>query len=308
MEISFTDLGRLIELWAAWYSIGVDGWLFTDESTHICSLDLPNPTAGNTGNTGNTQPPYPPDPALDAVLLRALNEFGLQCSRLGTTSFSRTSTADQIVYAAGPVVALLEAEHAFFSGKRLSIFSELHRDYGDFGSHTMALDLAVQDGQAVIRSSSFEMNNRRRGLKLDLWEPLTNALATCEDIYEQGAALGHSFTGTPDDLVSLDQESEGKPDLSREDRPGTSAEALSSTQQTPQPGQANHRFEADGLPFPCLSPTEASRLARLSNQVAPTRRASADGSILISTHPLRELALLITFARFCEPVGAMQRG
>jgi hypothetical protein len=37
------------------------------------------------------------------------------------------------------------------------------------------------------------------------------------------------------------------------------------------------------------------------------RQAAADGAILISTHPLRELAALITFSRFCEPLGVMQR-
>src|SRR5579883_1992492 len=194
MEISFTDLGRLIELWAAWYSIGVDGWLFSDESTHTCSLDLPNPASAN--GKPISQPPYPSDPALDLVLLHAINEFGLQCSRLGTISFSRTGSGEQIAYVAEPVIALLEAGQTFFAGKRLSIFSELRREYGDFGSHTMVLDLAVQQGQVLIHRSSFEMNNRRRGLKLDLWESLTHALATCEDIYEQGAAWATALPAT----------------------------------------------------------------------------------------------------------------
>src|SRR5215472_1069955 len=133
MEIRFTDLRRLIELWAAWYSIGVDGWLFTDESTHTCSLELPNPADSNGSVSG--QPPYPPDRKLDRVLLRALNEFGLHCSRLDSVTFSRTGTAEEIALAAEPIIALLEAEQAFFTGKRLSIFSEIRREYGDFGSH-----------------------------------------------------------------------------------------------------------------------------------------------------------------------------
>jgi hypothetical protein len=299
MDIRFTDLGRLIELWAAWYSIGVDGWLSTDESIHTCSLDLPNPAASN--GTASAQPPYPPDPALDPLLLRALNEFGLQCNRLGTLSFSRTSTAEEISRAAEPIVALLEAEHPFFAGKQLNMFSELRREYGDFGSHTMALDLTVQNGHAVIHHSAFEMNNRRRGLKLDLWEPVTNALAAYEEICEQGAALGHSVTGEPADFTEDEPEAEGESDRERKDESAANREGAS------QEGQANHRFEAASLPFPCLSEAEASRLARLSNQVAPARHASADGAILISTHPLRELAALITFARFCEPMGAMQR-
>ncbi|SRR5579883_849956 len=303
MEISFTDLGRLIELWAAWYSIGVDGWLFSDESTHTCSLDLPNPASAN--GKPISQPPYPSDPALDLVLLHAINEFGLQCSRLGTISFSRTGSGEQIAYVAEPVIALLEAGQTFFAGKRLSIFSELRREYGDFGSHTMVLDLAVQQGQVLIHRSSFEMNNRRRGLKLDLWESLTHALATCEDIYEQGAALGHSFTGNPDDLTNLAETPETA-NARHTDNSQAAADAPAGDQPLQQ-SQTNHRFAAAGLPFPCLNPTEASHLARLSNQVAPTRRALADGAILFSTHSLRELAALITFARFCEPVGAMQR-
>src|SRR5690349_132237 len=88
MEMRFIELRRLLELWAAWYSIGVDGWLFSDESTHICSLDLSNPA----DSSASTQPPYPPNQEIDALLLRALNEFGLQCSRLGNITFSRTCT------------------------------------------------------------------------------------------------------------------------------------------------------------------------------------------------------------------------
>ncbi len=290
MEISFTDLRRLIELWAAWYSIGVDGWLASDESTHTCSLDLPEPA--RTG--GSVHPPHPPDPALDALFLRALNELGLQCSRLGSVSFSRTCTGEEITQAAQPIVALLESGQPFFSGKRLSIFSELRRDYGDFGSHTLALDLAVLDGQVIIHHASVEMNNRRRGLKLELWEPLTNALTAYEEIFEQGAALGHSFADHPDDMADDDAE---------EDARETEQEAEQASSSPEEP--ANH--QSAGLPFPCLSPAEAAHLARLSSHVAPMRRAVADGSILLSTHPLRELAALITFARFCEPLGIMQR-
>ncbi|HEU5369532.1 MAG TPA: hypothetical protein VFU69_13755 [Ktedonobacterales bacterium] len=298
MEISFTDLRRLIELWAAWYSIGVDGWLASDESTHTCSLDLPDPTP-SSGSVG-AHPPYPPDPELDALFLRALNELGLQCSRLGSISFSRTGTGEEITNVARPIVALLENGQPFFSGKRLSIFSELRRDYGDFGSHTMALDLAVQDRQVVIHHASVEMNNRRRGLKLELWEPLTNALAAYEEIFEQGAALGHSFADHPDNMTDDDEETANASDDDAEEDAEEATQASSSSE-----GSANHR--PAGLPFPCLSQAEATHLARLSNHVAPTRRAIADGSILLSTHPLRELAALITFARFCEPLGIMQR-
>jgi hypothetical protein len=175
MEIRFTDLQRLIELWAAWYSIGVDGWLASDESTHMCSLDLLDPS--DARKSPSTQLSYPSDPELDHLFLRALNEIGLQCSHLGTISFSRVGTGTDITNAGESVVALLESGQEFFSGKFLSIFSELRRDYGDFGSHTMALDLTVQDSQVVIHRASLEMNNRRRGIKLELWEPLTNALA-----------------------------------------------------------------------------------------------------------------------------------
>ncbi|HEY7356540.1 MAG TPA: hypothetical protein VH590_08730 [Ktedonobacterales bacterium] len=292
MEIRFTDLRRLIELWVAWYSIGVDGWLASDESIHTCSLDLSDST--RSGGSASAHPPYPSDPELDAVFLRALNEWGLQCSRLGSISFSRTGTGEEIASAARPVVALLENEQRFFSGKRLSIFSELRRDYGDFGSHTMALDLAVQDGQAVIHHASVEMNNRRRGIKLELWEPLTNALTAYEELFEQGAALGHSFADHPADMTDDDEEA------AEADAQEIEEEAFSSPE-----GPANHR--PAGLPFPCLSPAEATHLARLSSHVAPTRRAVADGAILLSTYPLRELAALITFVRFCEPLGVMQR-
>jgi hypothetical protein len=301
MEISFTDLRRLIELWTAWYSIGVDGWLASDESIHTCSLDLPDPTV--SGGFG-ARPPYPSNPELDALFLRALNELGLQCSRLGSISFSRTCTGEEITDAARPIVELLENGQAFFSGKRLSIFSELRRDYGDFGSHTMALDLAVQGGQAIIHRSSLEMNNRRRGLKLELWEPLTNALVAYEEIFEQGAALGHSFTGDPADMMDTDEEAAGIADDNPEEGAEETLEELGQASSPPD-GPANHR--SAGLPFPCLSQAEAAHLARLSNHVAPARRAVADGSILLSTHPLRELAALITFARFCEPLGVMQR-
>ncbi|HEY7356033.1 MAG TPA: hypothetical protein VH590_06185 [Ktedonobacterales bacterium] len=298
MEISFTDLRRLIELWVAWYSIGVDGWLASDESTHTCSLDLPDST--RAGGSASAHPPYPSDPELDAIFLRALNEWDLQCSRLGSISFSRTGTGEEITSAARPIVALLENGQPFFSGKRLSIFSELRRDYGDFGSHTMALDLAVQDGQAVIHHASVEMNNRRRGIKLELWEPLTNALAAYEELFEQGAALGHSFADHPADMTDDEEAAASTSDDDEADAQETEEEASSSPE-----GPANHR--PAGLPFPCLSPTEATHLARLSSHVAPTRRAVADGAILLSTHPLRELAALITFVRFCEPLGVMQR-
>ena len=281
MELHFTDLRRLLELWAAWYCIGVDGWLFTDESTHTCSLEFANPA--DERGISRARPPYPLDPALDSLFLLALNDFGLQCNRLGSITLSRTSTGEEIALAAEPIIALMEAEQRFFSGRRLSVFSELRRDYGDFGSHTLALDLTVQDSLAVIRHPSFEMNNRRRGFKLDLWETMTSALMTYQEIFEQGVALGHSLTNapeTPDDLPQDDEEA--RPDSSEAGKP-------------------------EGLPFPCLSQSEASHLARLSNQVAPTRHAAADGAILTSTHSLRELAALITFVRLCEPLGAMQR-
>ena len=309
MEITFTDLRRLVELWAAWYSIGVDGWLASDESAHTCSLDLPNPPASR--DNARAQPPYPPDPELDTLFLRALNEIGLQCSRLGNISFSRTCTGAEITIAGGPIVDLLENGQTFFAGKHLSLFSELRRDYGDFGSHTMALDLAVQDGHAVIQRSSLEMNNRRRGLKLELWEPLTNALAAYDEIFEQGAALGHSFTSYSADLADDDEETDSASDEAADRSDNASeeeAQQLAQGTENEEPlseGVAQQR--SAGLPFPCLSPAEAAHLARLSNHVAPTRRAVVDGSTLISTHPLRELAALITFARFCEPLGAMQR-
>ncbi len=305
MEIGFTELRRLIELWAAWYSIGIDGWLATDESTHTCSLDLPNPAASN--GRSSTRPHYLPDPELDALLLRALNEFGLQCSRLDAISFSHTGISEEFTSVGDPIVALLEAGQAFFSGKRLSLFSELHRDYGDFGSHTMALDLTVQDGQAIIRHTSFETNNRRRGLKLDLWEPITNALLAYEEIFEQGAALGHSFTDEPTDLASPDQKSGNSLDERHDNTLAEPTESTLGPEQPPQAEQSNYQQAFAGLPLPCLSPAEASRVARLSNQIAPTRRAIAEGSILTSTHPLRELAAIITFVRFCEPLGALQR-
>lgn len=304
MEIRFTDLRRLIELWAAWYCIGVDGWLASDESTHTCSLDLPDPD--DSSASASTRPPLPSDPELDALFLRALNTFGLQCSRLGSISFSRTSTSEEITRAGEPIVALLESGQSFFSGKRLSIFSEVRRDYGDFGSHTMALDLALQDGQVVIHRSSLEMNNRRRGLKLELWEPITNALAAYEELFEQGAALGHRFSDHPSDLADADED----PLEVADEMADTAGEREEETEEgagseRSSGASANHR--PAGLPFPCLSQAEAAHLARLSNHVAPMRRAAADGAILISTHPLRELAALITFARFCEPIGAMQR-
>jgi hypothetical protein len=309
MKMTFTDLRRLLELWAAWYSIGVDGWLTSDESTHTCSLDLPNP-ADSKGSL-SAQPPYPPDPELDALLLRALNEIGLQCSRLGNISFSRTCTGEAISSAGEPIVALLEDEQTFFTGKRLSIFSELRRDYGDFGSHTMALDLTLQERQVVIHRSSLEMNNRRRGLKLELWDPLINALAAYEELFEQGAALGHSFADHPTSLSDDGEEfmgaSDDQPDT-RDDEGEEDAQEFArerENEQSPQEKPAQPR--PAGLPYPCLSQSEATHLVRLSNHVAPTRRAVADGATLISTHSLRELAALITFARFCEPLGAMQR-
>jgi hypothetical protein len=302
MEIRFTDLQRLIELWAAWYSIGVDGWLASDESTHTCSLDLANPST--SGGSTNAQPPYPPDPEVDALLLRALNEIGLQCSRLGSISFSRSSTGADIASAGNPILALLESSQTFFSGKRLSMFSELRRDYGDFGSHTMALDMAVQDGQVVVHHSSLEMNNRRRGLKLELWEPLTDAMAAYEEILEQGAALGHSFTNHGSSLADADDEAlSAASDVEAEH----AQEALDETEDEQSSQAEPGRSRSDGLPFPCLSQAEASHLARLSNHIAPTRRAVADGAILLSTHPLHELAALITFSRYCEPLGVMQR-
>lgn len=298
MEMRFIELRRLLELWAAWYSIGVDGWLFTDESTHTCSLEF-----SHLADNASAQPPYPPNQEVDRLLLRGLNEFGLQCSRLGNITFSRTCTAEEIALASEPIMALLEAEQSFFAGKRLNIFSELRREYGDFGSHTLALELAVQDGQINIRRPALEMNNRRRGFKLDLWDTLTTALLTYEEIFEEGVALGHSLTGVPENLEDFDLEDE-------EDQgsaPSEEVPASADNAEPEQPENANHRFAPEGLPFPCLSTSEASHLARLSNQVAPTRRARAEGVILTSRHPLRELAALITYIRHCEPASVMQR-
>ncbi|HEU5199598.1 MAG TPA: hypothetical protein VFU32_08170 [Ktedonobacterales bacterium] len=301
MEMRFMDLRRLLELWAAWYSIGVDGWLFSDESTHICSLELPNPAESN--GSASAPPPYLSNPEVDALLLRALNEFGLQCSRLGNITFSRTCTGEEIALASQPIMELLEAEQAFFAGRRLTLFSELRREYGDFGSHTLALELAIQDGQISVRHPALEMNNRRRGFKLDLWDTLNNALLTYEEVFEEGVALGHSLTGFPDHLEDLDlEDEEGKASAPSEETPASADNA-----EPEQPEHSNHRFVPEGLPFPCLSASEASHLARLSNQVAPTRRARAEGVILTSTHPLRELAALITYSRHCEPASVMQR-
>lgn len=298
MEMRFIELRRLLELWAAWYSIGVDGWLFTDESTHTCSLEFSNPV-----DNASAQPPYPPHREVDRLLLRGLNEFGLQCSRLGNITFSRTCTAEEIGLASEPIMALLEAEQSFFAGKRLNIFSELRREYGDFGSHTLALELALQDGQINIRRPALEMNNRRRGFKLDLWDTLTNALMTYEEIFEEGVALGHSLTGVPENLEDFDLEDEEDQGSAPSEEPPASADNA----EPEQPENSNHRFAPQGLPFPCLSTSEASHLAQLSNQVAPTRRARAEGVILTSTHPLRELAALITYVRHCEPASVMQR-
>jgi hypothetical protein len=310
MEMRFIELRRLLELWAAWYSIGVDGWLFSDESTHTCSLEFSNPV--DSTSHASAQPPYPPNQEFDRLLLCGLNEFGLQCSRLGNITFGRTCTGEDIALASEPILALLEAEQSFFVGKRLNIFSELRREYGDFGSHTLALELAVQVGQISIRRPALEMNNRRRGFKLDLWDTLTNALLTYEEIFEEGVALGHSLTGFPDQLEDLDlEDEEGKTTapVAEENSSASSEEVPTSADNAgpEQPENANHRSAPEGLPFPCLSTSEAGHLARLSNQVAPTRRARAEGVILTSTHPLRELAALITYVRHCEPAGVMQR-
>ncbi len=308
MEMRFIELRRLLELWAAWYSIGVDGWLFSDESTHTCSLEWSNP--GDSNGSASAQPPYPPNPEVDVLLLRALNEFGLQCSRLGNITFSRTCTGEEIALASQPIMALLEAEQAFFAGKRLNLFSELRREYGDFGSHTLALELAIQDGQISVRHPALEMNNRRRGFKLDLWDTLTNALLTYEEVFEEGVALGHSLAGFPENLEDIDPEDEeGKASApeAEEKSSASSEEAPASANLAEQAQSSNHRFAPEGLPFPCLSASEASHLARLSNQVAPIRRARAEGVILTSTHSLRELAALITYIRHCEPASVMQR-
>jgi hypothetical protein len=309
MELTFTDLRRLIELWAAWYSIGVDGWLASDESTHTCSLDLPNPA--NSSGSSAQPAPYPSDPELDVLFLRAINEIGLQCGRLGGISFSRTSTGVEIISAGSPIVTLLENGQAFFTGKRLSIFSERRRDYGDYGSHTMALDLAVQDGHAVIHRSSLEMNNRRRGLKLDLWEALTNALVAYEEIFEQGAALGYGFGNVPTDPADAEEVSASasgeRADMSDDNQEKATEEHVEGEESEESSQEDAVRHRPAGRPFPCLSAAEATHLARLSNHVAPMHRAVVEGSTLISTHPLRELAALITFVRFCEPLGAMQR-
>lgn len=323
MELRFLELRRLIELWAAWYSIGVDGWLATDESSHSCTLELPNPIASNGSGS---RPPYPPDPELDRLLLRALNRFGLQCSRRGTLSFNYSGTGEDITRIGEPLVAMLEQEHRFFTGKHLYLYSELRRDYGDFGSHIMALELTVQERRALIRRASFDVNNQRRGLKLDLWDAMRQALAAYEEIYEQGAALGHSLAGGMPDLDESEMLETFSPEEDAASEPGTPAPLSdpvgnahhaeappeqSGGESEPsenEPGEPErYRAMPIGFPFPCQSESEASHLARLSKLVAPSRQAIAEGAILTSTHSLRELAALITFARFCEPVGVMHR-
>jgi hypothetical protein len=318
MELRFLELRRLIELWAAWYSIGVDGWLATDESTHSCTLELPNPI---TSNGSGSRPPYPPDPELDRLMLRALNRFGLQCHRRGALSLSHSGTGEEITRIGEPLIAMLELEHRFFTGKHLYLYSELRRDYGDFGSHIMALELSVQERRAIVRRASFDVNNQRRGLKLNLWDTIRQALTAYEEIYEQGAALGHSLAGgipeldeselletfsPPEDIAS---ETETPAQSSATDN-GTNNEVPDATQpdgENESGEPERYRVQPVGFPFPCQSEGEASHLARLSNLVAPSRRAAAEGAILTSTHSLRELAALITFARFCEPAGVMQR-
>lgn len=298
VTMTTTELGRLIELWAAWYSIGVDGWLASEESTHTCALEVAQPLQQG----GSAQPPYPSDPELDELILYGINALGLQCSRLGHLSFSRSGTGAELTSVGEPVVALLEGRQAFFTGKRLSMFSELNRDYGDFGSHTMALDITIEQGRAVIHGASLEMNNRRRGLKLELWEPLTNALAAYEELLEQGAALGHSLFELSEDEEQAERNTERPADPTE-----TNGEQGIEGTEEEFPPEEPPQYQHGGLPFPCLSPTEAAHLARLSNQIAPTHRAVARGTTLISTHPLRELAALITFVRFCEPLGAIHR-
>jgi hypothetical protein len=318
MELRFIELHRLLELWAAWYSIGVDGWLATDESIHTCTLELPDPIASNGSGS---RPPYPPDPELDRLLLRAINRFGLQCSRRGTLSFNHSGNGKEITRIGEPLVAMLEMEHRFFADKHLYFYSELRRDYGDFGSHIMALELTVQERQAVIRRASFDVNNQRRGLKLDLWDAICQALGAYEEIYEQGAALGHSPTGDLPDLEESQmptafasseeatQREEKTPAQESETATRFQDEQVDSEQpngENPPSEQEHYREKSAGFPFPCQSESEASHLARLSKLVAPARQAIAEGAILTSTHSLRELAALITFARFCEPAGAMQ--
>src|SRR5258708_22481985 len=127
MELRFVELRRLIELWAACYSIGVDGWLDTDESTHSCTLELPNPLVSN----GSNRRPYPPDPELDRMLLHALNRFGLTCSRRGGLSINTSGSGVEITRIGELLVDMLETEQRFFAKKRLSLYSELRRDYGD---------------------------------------------------------------------------------------------------------------------------------------------------------------------------------
>jgi hypothetical protein len=342
MELRFLELRRLIELWAVWYSIGVDGWLATDESTHSCTLELPNHIASNGSGS---RPPYPPDTELDRLLLRALNRFGLQCIRRGALSFIHTCSGAEITRIGEPLVAMLEAEQRFFAGKRLYMYSELRRDYGDFGSHIMALEVTVQGQHALIQRASFDVNNQRRGLKLNLWDIIQHALPAYEEIYEQGAALGHSFAGGPPEL---DEEAfpeallpetkghRGQPSeisvsapaqAAQEKGQKTAVQQAEATQQTDatqqsdaeeagaeQPEDVSEADEEDrsrmtpvGFPFPCQSESEARHLARLSNLVAPARQAAAEGIILNSTHSLRELAALITFARYCEPAGVLSR-
>ncbi len=194
MEFSFLDLHRFLDLWVTWYSIGVDGWLASEESTHTCTLEVP------PSDFARAQPPYPSDPALDALFLRALNELGLQCSRLGGSSFSHTGSGETLTSASMPLLTLLETEQSFWAGKSLLLLSELRREYGDFGSHSLTLELTVGEGLVVLHHGSFEMNNRRRGLKLDLWDALTSALAAAEDLFAQGIALGYDAPDQPERL------------------------------------------------------------------------------------------------------------
>jgi hypothetical protein len=248
MNLSFLELRHLLDLWVTWYSLGVDGWLASEESTHICTLEIPTPARTS-------------DPALDALFLRALNDFELHCSRLGgSSSFSRTGIGETLTSASAPLLTLLETEQPFLAEKSLSLQSELRREYGDLGSHTMTIALTIHEGQVELSQTAFEMNNRRRGLKLDLGDLLSNALAAADDLFAQGLALGYTVPDQP-----------------------------------------------ETLPFPCQSATEATHLARLSAQVAPTHHASADGSTLLSTHSLPDLVALLTFVRFCEPLGLLRR-
>jgi hypothetical protein len=173
----------------------------------------------------------------------------------------------------------------------------------------MALELTIKERLPSILHASFDITDHKRGLRLHLWNPLLHALRAYEDIYEQGAALGHSSAGGPPDPAADAPADQPVPALPLLERLAATADAPSDQPESAIFSESSERQAAQplGFPFPCQSESEASHLARLSNIVAPARQASADGAILTSTHSLGELAALITFARYCEPTGLLQR-